>query len=110
MLGEENKIVSGVIVIIIAFSLAMPAFSFFGTQNAKAGEMASDIVGATRAHGLGYDGTGILIGEVGTGLDTGDNATLFTDFAGRVDYWVDWTERSSFRIVQEGIRSIRTTS
>ena len=92
MLGKNKEIVSGVIVIIMVFSMAMPAFSFFGTQNAEAGEVLTDIIGATRAQGLGYDGTGILIGESGTGLDTGDNATVFTDFSGRVDYWVDWCE------------------
>ena len=27
-----------------------------------------------------------------TGLDTGDNLTLFEDFGDRVEFWVDWTE------------------
>lgn len=88
----RNKVVESGLVLILGLMLAMPAISFFGTQNAEADEVLCDIIGATRAHGLGYDGSGILIGEVGSGLDTGDNATVFTDFTGRVDHWVDWAE------------------
>ncbi len=86
--------VGKLIVIILSLMMVVPFTTFDTTENVSAGEVLTDITGATRAQGLGYDGTGILIGEVGTGLDTGDGGTpaLFTDFAGRVDHWVDWCE------------------
>ena len=88
----RNKVVESGLVLILGLMLAMPAISYFGTQNAEADEVLCDIIGATRAQGLGFDGSGILIGEIGSGLDTGDNATVFTDFSGRVEHWVDWSE------------------
>ncbi|MCK4757293.1 MAG: S8 family serine peptidase, partial [Thermoplasmata archaeon] len=90
-MGRVDR-VSKLIVIILSLMLAVPFMTFFSSEEASAGEVLSDIAGATYAHSKGYDGTGILIGEVGTGLDTGDNATLFGDFAGRVEHFVDWAE------------------
>ncbi|MBI5000146.1 MAG: hypothetical protein HZB92_01260 [Euryarchaeota archaeon] len=64
-------------------------------EKVRADEVQADIIGATRANSLGYNGTGFLIGDAGLGLDTGNNATLFADFGSRVRFWVDWVEADS---------------
>ncbi len=87
--------------IALAIALAMPVFIISNTDDSRADEVLCDIIGATRTTTLGYDGTGVLIGEVGTGLDTGSNATLFTELTGRVDHWVDWTEANTLDGVGE---------
>ncbi len=92
MLGDRAANMGKLIVIILSLMMVIPFTNFETSENVSAGEVLTDITGATRAHGLGYDGSGITIAESGTGLDTGDNATLFMEFAGRVDHWVDWTE------------------
>lgn len=105
---EKKQVCRWAISIALAISMAMPIFTIFNTLDVGADEVLCDIIGATRATSLGYDGTGVLIGEAGTGLDTGRNSTLFTDLAGRMDYWVDWTETNTADGVAEDTYGLST--
>lgn len=48
------------------------------------------IMGGTTAYARGYDGAGIEIAVTDTGLDTGDAATIHSDFAGRIGDISSW--------------------
>ena len=111
MIGDKIENVGKLMVIMIGLMMVMMAIPqgiFQTTEKASAGEVLNDISGATYAQSKGYDGAGILIGEVGTGLDTGDNATLFGDFAGRVEHFVDWTEADTSDGIAEDVYGMST--